>query len=1291
MRKQIGAVSLIVLLLFQTITTSLMLPMQAFAQANQSNDVITDITLLDEQNSQIDQETPLRAGQKIQFALNWEVGPEQIEKQKKYSVQLPTQVQPTIVEKASLTTKDGTEIGTYSVSKDATLTINFDEFQEKKQGDFHVSAAITTDELNKENFSFVADSGTIFELPVTWETTESQKSTSKEQQSPDTEKDTSAQEENGQNNTHQSSKEEQSNNGEDASDSAAQNHEDDTINKKENASTQDADKQQDKSSDDKNAASKKDNEQDATNTDKQKSNGKVAKAGPIKENILTDVTLTDEDGEIINEDENPNNPLKLGDVVNIEYKFALPNNHGYEAGSAYTFDFPEQFKISGVAAGDLTFNGGSIGTFIADESGKVTLTFNEKIEQLSNIEGYVNFATKLTEDLTGDPEQDIPFEIDGDRVDIPIKVKPDVKNTIDKRGTPDKHYNANEIHWEVDFNKGLDKLENATFQDPILDGQELQKNSIKIYKLNVDVQGNVSKGEEVTKQFATSTDDGNVTIDFGTISEAYRVEFTTDITDEDGKNYTNKATVSSDNLDDLTASSTISVGRGKPLEKAKGKYDSANQTIEWQIKFNYNEKDIAKQDAILKDLFNDSMHLVDGSLEVREITIDSDGKGIPGDIVNNYKIKDITDTTNNKEGFELQFTEDISKAYIITYTTKADDRVFDAEKITNTVSYGDNESSVDQGVSQQIGIKKHGKVKYNEKTVDWKVDINQDSHVMNHLVITDTFTNGGLTLKEDTINIKELEQGKDYNVQVNENGFKITFNVTIDKPITLTYTTHFDFETLNDGKNKFLNTVHFEWENEAGKKEVHEDEEPFNPDNYTKNNGFKGGSYNAQTKEITWDIGVNYNLQHYADPSVEDFILGDQTLLKDSIKVYEMTLNGGPNEINIGNQLEEGKDYTLSFPEDEQGNPGFRIDFNDSIDSAYFIRYNTTLKDHHTVPSYNNTATFKNADEKMFEQDATVSVKNGGSYTEKSGKQDGLSAKWRVDINKGQSTVSDVVITDKPSNNQLYIEDSFKLYGTTVSKNGTVKKDTSNVLEEGKDYELEIHRDEESGQESFTLNFSNTIQEPYVLEYTSYINAANGEIISNNATFEGSGLSEDPPSSSASFRVQISGSGGGSGELGSLEVKKVDSETNEPLEGATFTLYDRFGNIAIKTGTTNDQGIVSFNNLLYRDYILKEDSAPSGYHVAIDDQQTVTIDADPSKVTVKNDIIKGKAKLTKVDADNNKVKLDGAVFKVVDKNGADVKTGLTTNDKGVITVELRPGDYQFVETKAPFGYDLDNT
>ena len=67
----------------------------------------------------------------------------------------------------------------------------------------------------------------------------------------------------------------------------------------------------------------------------------------------------------------------------------------------------------------------------------------------------------------------------------------------------------------------------------------------------------------------------------------------------------------------------------------------------------------------------------------------------------------------------------------------------------------------------------------------------------------------------------------------------------------------------------------------------------------------------------------------------------------------------------------------------------------------------------------------------------------------------------------------------------------------------------------------------------------------------------------------------------------------------------------------------------------------------------------------------------------------GSVVLTKTDSDTNKVLAD-AVFNLYKKDGTEVAEGLKTNAEGQISYDnLKPGDYYFVETYAPAGYEFD--
>ncbi|WP_343795015.1 SpaA isopeptide-forming pilin-related protein, partial [Gracilibacillus halotolerans] len=79
-------------------------------------------------------------------------------------------------------------------------------------------------------------------------------------------------------------------------------------------------------------------------------------------------------------------------------------------------------------------------------------------------------------------------------------------------------------------------------------------------------------------------------------------------------------------------------------------------------------------------------------------------------------------------------------------------------------------------------------------------------------------------------------------------------------------------------------------------------------------------------------------------------------------------------------------------------------------------------------------------------------------------------------------------------------------------------------------------------------------------------------------------------------------------------------------------------------------------------------------------------------VTAMNELIRGSVELVKVDSDNHELVLEGAEFELRDDEGNVVLTGLTTDRAGMLIVDdLKPGTYQFVETGAPEGYQLDDT
>ena len=162
---------------------------------------------------------------------------------------------------------------------------------------------------------------------------------------------------------------------------------------------------------------------------------------------------------------------------------------------------------------------------------------------------------------------------------------------------------------------------------------------------------------------------------------------------------------------------------------------------------------------------------------------------------------------------------------------------------------------------------------------------------------------------------------------------------------------------------------------------------------------------------------------------------------------------------------------------------------------------------------------------------------------------------------------------------------------------------------------------------------------------------------------------------------------------GSVVLTKIDAKDNSQLQGAAFELQDSQGQ-ALQSGLTTDaNGQVVIKQLAPGDYQFVETKAPAGYQLDTTPQPFTIVKGQTAAVSVKmaNKLVPGDVVLTKVDQKDN-TPLQGAVFKLQTKAGKTVKTGLTTDAAGKIAVsDLDPGDYQFVETKAPTGYDLEQT
>ncbi|MGT9148068.1 MSCRAMM family protein, partial [Enterococcus faecalis] len=162
---------------------------------------------------------------------------------------------------------------------------------------------------------------------------------------------------------------------------------------------------------------------------------------------------------------------------------------------------------------------------------------------------------------------------------------------------------------------------------------------------------------------------------------------------------------------------------------------------------------------------------------------------------------------------------------------------------------------------------------------------------------------------------------------------------------------------------------------------------------------------------------------------------------------------------------------------------------------------------------------------------------------------------------------------------------------------------------------------------------------------------------------------------------------------GGVVLSKTDAKTGEALQGAVFELQDKDGK-ALQSGLiTDNSGKLAIDGLEPGDYQFVETQAPTGYDL---DATPVTFTIEKSQteavqVTKTNQPTVGSVVLTKIDS-KTRDKLAGAAFELRDSNNKIVLKDLVTDSNGKLAInDLKPGEYQLVETQAPTGYTLDAT
>ncbi|MBC1918683.1 LPXTG cell wall anchor domain-containing protein [Listeria booriae] len=1030
--------------------------------------------------------------------------------------------------------------------------------------------------------------------------------------------------------------------------------------------------------------------------------------------FLTELALTykDANGNAVT------NPT-VDDRVNFKLTFDLPESvrAQMENGDYYTFTLPNTTKILQKQNFSLkNSDGEAYAAVTVGLDGVVKIVFNEKVNEESEIHGDFNFDGAFNEVNIPGPG-DITIALPGvDKVPgVGVTIKPSVSSSVSKEGHFDKTPNPNQVIWNVDVNKKMDRVTNATVTENLPAG--LAVTGVKVYAIKVDFDGNViaeSATEIPTSDY--TVDAAGKVVFLNAIDQPYRIEYTTTIAENakpgnEGGDVTfkNNVVFDGDEIAPIPAVATVTANYKTGLVKGEPDYHPENQTFDWMIEYNHNEFKIKESQATVHDAISGNMSLVSDSVVLKKVTFDSNGNAQEGATLVAGEDYTLVPAANDK-GFDIQFIGDVDYAVNIHYTTKANDVIDKDITYNNSVSDGSGNADSESGTAQQQGlIKRHESPNYADKTIAWVVDVNKNNYQMENWTFTDTLSKGltykssSFTIQDTTVDIP-LQEGRDYTFSYDPvtNQLHVTFIGDLKSTrdtFQIRYSTHFDTNMLTDGATSFKNNATSDWVSTTDNTHKNPgDSATFRPSTASKNNGFKTGTYNASNKLITWTLATNYNKDVLNNAKITDKITDNQKYVPGSLKAFYYQVNANGNYTK-GAELSAGEmaDLTVTEPSDANDKTLTIKIPNSDPGTQIIFEYQTSLAGEviHTSDSYTNVAKVENDGFPTANITGKVSVANGGSYATKTGAQDEDGyVNWDVMINPSQSTLNNVVVSDSPSTNQVIDESSIIVYTTTIDAAGKITRGAP--LDESL-YDVVLTTDNVTGSQHLEVKLKNQITASYELSYRSmvFLTGDTGTV-SNDLTVVGDNIETIKGEDKKEVNVHVSNGGGTAiGTKGNITLHKVD-ETGAALTGARFELLNAAKTIELREGTVDSNGSIEFGNLPFGTYILREVQAPAGVSIPPEllSGKPVTIDAKSSAPIAFTNIVneRSKVELSKVGPNNEK--LANATFKLEQKEGnawlpIRANETFTTNQDGKLVVRgLDEGAYRFTETKAPNGYIL---
>lgn len=465
-------------------------------------------------------------------------------------------------------------------------------------------------------------------------------------------------------------------------------------------------------------------------------------------------------------------------------------------------------------------------------------------------------------------------------------------------------------------------------------------------------------------------------------------------------------------------------------------------------------------------------------------------------------------------------------------------------------------------------------------------------------------------------------------------------------------------------------------------------------------------SYDTETNRLLWEIRLDEQSAPLGTVRVTDTLPNGVTYVPGSA-----TVDGQPID-----ETDTGGDYVSV-----EGNQ--LVFYLQNVSAQKNIQFYTTVDTNASEflqkqeKAFRNTAKLEVFDNGQWVQTATVQetarlkyaiLQKTAKLTE--GAEKGVQeAQYTVQINPMRTELASaegetVVVQDTLADGLVLDLESVKLYqGVTppVDKPGASTHTYTPKINAGEDLEAEPQFDAVLNQLEVPLPASD---QPYVLTYTAYVTRA-GVNLDNQVRLLHTNAADNMGADNETVKYMTVGGGASlrppKTKYCSVLLKKVDSSTNQALEGAEFGLYsDQSEEALLAIGVSGTDGVCTLSvpksavaglDTLY----YKELRAPDGYLVGNNHDWTpITMDEVNASADAPIEVANTKAQADQLGRlhivrqdENTKEPLAGAEFTLYRDDGSVVTYGVT-NLRGELDFDgLAPGvSYTLRETDPPVGY-----